>query len=118
MEEEKNIDIQQEQAPFEEIEGCHRRKVAIDLIKANIFAVVIMCVVGIVLTALFFLIWHDRRPIRESTASLGPATPAEVGRASASAFFGNTSHPIAIATSPCAYVLTSWRASCRASWWV
>ena len=65
MEEEKNIDIQQEQAPFEEIEGCRRRKVAIDLIKANIFAVVIMCVVGIVLTALFFLIWHDRRPIRE-----------------------------------------------------
>ena len=47
------------------MEGRSRRKVAIDLIKANIFAVVIMCVVGIVLTALFFLIWQDRRPIRE-----------------------------------------------------
>ncbi len=50
-------------ASCEEVEGRNRRKVAIDLMKANIFAVVIMCVVGIVLVALFFLIWHDRRPI-------------------------------------------------------
>jgi hypothetical protein len=63
MEEKNRIETPQDMASCEEVEGRNRRKVAIDLMKANIFAVVIMCVVGIVLVALFFLIWHDRRPI-------------------------------------------------------
>lgn len=63
MEEKNRIETPQDMASCEEVEGRNRRKVAIDLMKANIFAVVIMCVVGILLVALFFLIWHDRRPI-------------------------------------------------------
>ena len=65
MEDKNQTNVPQDQAPCEEIEGRSRRKVAIDLIKANIFAVVIMLVVGIALLVLFFLIWHDRRPIGE-----------------------------------------------------
>lgn len=63
MEEKNRVETPQDVASYEAVEGRNRRKVAIDLIKANIFAVVIMCVVGIVFVLLFFLIWHGRRPI-------------------------------------------------------
>ena len=39
------------------------RKVAIDLGKANLFAVAIMAVSAVVLLVPFFLIWHDRKSI-------------------------------------------------------
>ena len=41
------------------------RKVAIDLVKANIFAVVIMVVAAIVFLVPFFRIWKDKKPISE-----------------------------------------------------
>ena len=41
----------------------NRRKVSIDLVKANIFAIVIMIVAAIVLLVPFFLIWEGRKPM-------------------------------------------------------
>ena len=41
------------------------RKVAIDLGKANVFAIVIMVVSAVVLLVPFFLIWHGRKDIVE-----------------------------------------------------
>lgn len=40
-----------------------RRKVAIDIVKANWFAMAIMAVSAIVFLVPFFLIWHSRKPI-------------------------------------------------------
>ena len=39
------------------------RKVAIDIVKANIFACVILVVVAIVFLVPFFWIWKDRKTI-------------------------------------------------------
>jgi len=44
----------------QEVKG---RKVAIDIVKANIFAVVIMVVAAIVFLVPFFRIWKDKKPI-------------------------------------------------------
>ena len=41
------------------------RKVAIDIVKANVFAVVIIVVSAILFLVPFFLIWKDRKPISE-----------------------------------------------------
>lgn len=41
------------------------RKVAIDIVKANGFALAIMAVSAVVLLVLFFLIWHDRKSMVE-----------------------------------------------------
>ena len=41
------------------------RKVAIDIVKANVFAVVIMVVAAVVFLVPFFLIWKDRKPVSE-----------------------------------------------------
>ena len=53
------------------IEGIDEkgRKVAIDLLKANIFAVAIMIVAAIVLIVPFFLIWGGRKPTMELIGS-------------------------------------------------
>ena len=53
---------------MEEIKG---RKVAIDIVKANVFAVVIMVVAAIVFLIPFFLIWKDRKPIGELFGGFG-----------------------------------------------
>jgi hypothetical protein len=45
------------------------RKVAIDIVKANIFAVAIMIVAAIVLLVPFFLIWGGRKPMMEMLGS-------------------------------------------------
>ena len=45
------------------------RKVAIDIVKANIFAVVIMVVAAIVLLEPFYLIWGGRKPMMEMLGS-------------------------------------------------
>ena len=45
------------------------RKVAIDIVKANIFAVAIMIVAAIVLLVPFFLIWAGRKPMMEMLGS-------------------------------------------------
>ena len=47
------------------------RKVAIDIVKANVFAVVIMVVAAIVFLIPFFLIWKDRKPIGELFGGFG-----------------------------------------------
>ena len=39
------------------------RKVAIDIVKANVFAVVIMVISAILFLVPFFLIWKDRKPM-------------------------------------------------------
>jgi len=52
---------------MEEIKG---RKVAIDIVKANVFAVVIMVVAAVVFLVPFFLIWKDRKPISELLGGL------------------------------------------------
>ena len=41
------------------------RKVSIDIIKANVFAVVLMTVLGIAFLVLFILIWKGRKPTDE-----------------------------------------------------
>ena len=43
----------------------NRRKVSIDIVKANIFAVAIMVIAAIVLLVPFFLIWGGRKPMME-----------------------------------------------------
>ena len=43
----------------------NRRKVSIDIVKANIFAVAIMVVAAIVPLVPFFLIWGGRKPTVE-----------------------------------------------------
>ena len=43
----------------------NRRKVSIDIVKANIFAVAIMVIAAIVLLVPFFLIWGGRKPTME-----------------------------------------------------
>ena len=53
---------------MEEIKG---RKVAIDIVKANVFAVVIMLVAAIVFLIPFFLIWKDKKPISELFGGFG-----------------------------------------------
>ena len=53
---------------MEEIKG---RKVAIDIVKANVFAVVIMVVAAVAFLIPFFLIWKDRKPISELFGGLG-----------------------------------------------
>lgn len=53
---------------MEEIKG---RKVAIDIVKANVFAVVIMVVAAVVFLVPFFLIWKDRKPISELLGGFG-----------------------------------------------
>ena len=45
------------------------RKVAIDIVKANIFAIVIMVVAAIVLLEPFYLIWGGRKPMLEMLGS-------------------------------------------------
>ena len=45
------------------------RKVAIDIVKANIFAIVIMVVAAIVLLEPFYLIWGGRKPMMEMLGS-------------------------------------------------
>ena len=46
-------------------------KVAIDIVKANIFAVVIMVVAAIVFLVPFFWIWKDKKPIGELLGGFG-----------------------------------------------
>ena len=52
----------------QEVKG---RKVAIDIVKANIFAVVIMVVAAIVFLVLFFWIWAGKKPISELLGGFG-----------------------------------------------
>ena len=47
------------------------RKVAIDIVKANIFAVVIMAVAAIVFLVPFFWIWAGKKPISELLGGFG-----------------------------------------------
>ena len=47
------------------------RKVAIDIVKANIFACVILVVVAIVFLVPFFWIWKDRKTIGELLGGFG-----------------------------------------------
>ena len=47
------------------------RKVTIDIVKANIFAVVIMVVAAIVFLVPFFWIWKDKKPISELLGGFG-----------------------------------------------
>ena len=47
------------------------RKVAIDIVKANIFAVVIMVVAAIVFLVPFFWIWAGKKPIGELLGGIG-----------------------------------------------
>ena len=47
------------------------RKVAIDIVKANIFAVVIMVVSAIVFLVPFFWIWAEKKPIGELLGGIG-----------------------------------------------
>ena len=51
-----------------EIKG---RKVAIDIVKANIFAIVIMMVAAIVFLVPFFWIWADKKPVGELLGGIG-----------------------------------------------
>lgn len=50
----------------QEVKG---RKVAIDLVKANVFALLLMVVSAIILLVPFFLIWGGRKPTDELTGS-------------------------------------------------
>jgi hypothetical protein len=52
----------------QEVKG---RMVAIDIVKANIFAVVIMVVAAIVFLVPFFWIWKDKKPIDELLGGFG-----------------------------------------------
>ena len=52
----------------QEVKG---RKVAIDIVKANIFAVVIMVVAAIVFLVPFFWIWKDKKPTSELLGGFG-----------------------------------------------
>lgn len=45
--------------------NSRQRKVSIDIVKANLFAVVIMAVSAVVFLFIFFWIWKDRKPIGE-----------------------------------------------------
>ena len=47
------------------------RKVAIDIVKANIFAVAIMVVAAIVFLVPFFWLWKDKKPISELLGGFG-----------------------------------------------
>ena len=47
------------------------RKVSIDIVKANIFACVILVVSAIVFLAPFFWIWKDRKTISELLGGFG-----------------------------------------------
>ena len=47
------------------------KKVAIDIVKANIFAVVIMVVAAIVFLVPFFWIWAGKKPIGELLGGFG-----------------------------------------------
>lgn len=65
MEEQKTTSSQQD-CTFDELtEGRNRRMVTIDLVKANLFAVFIMCAAAMLLLVPFVLIWNDRRPVDE-----------------------------------------------------
>ena len=55
--------------PFDSQDGY--RKVAIDIVKANVFAVVIMVVAAVVFLVPFFLIWKGRKPIDELLGGFG-----------------------------------------------
>jgi len=63
MEEQKEQGLLTPDTVSEEIEGRKRRKVAIDLLKANVFAIVIMVVACVVLIVPFFFLWKGKRPI-------------------------------------------------------
>ena len=52
------------------------RKVAIDIVKANKFAVIIMVVVAIVFFVPFFMIWRDTKPIGELFCGFGDTSLA------------------------------------------
>ena len=47
------------------------RKVSIDIVKANIFACVILVVSTIILLVPFVLIWKDKKPISELIGGMG-----------------------------------------------
>lgn len=51
-----------------ESKGC---KVTIDLVKANIFSIVILVVAAIAFLIPYFLIWKDRKPITEIVGGFG-----------------------------------------------
>ena len=55
--------------PFDSQDGY--RKVGIDIVKANVFAVVIMVVAAVVFLVPFFLIWKGRKPIDELLGGSG-----------------------------------------------
>ena len=44
---------------MEELEGKSRRKVAIDIVKANLFAIGLFLAAAVVFLIPYFLIWHD-----------------------------------------------------------
>lgn len=47
------------------------RKVAINIVKANVFGVIIMVISAIVFLATFFLIWKDKKPVSELFGGFG-----------------------------------------------
>ena len=47
------------------------RKVAIDIVKTNIFAIVIMVVAAIVFLVPFFWIWAGKKPVSELLGGIG-----------------------------------------------
>ena len=47
------------------------RKVVIDIVKANIFAIVIMVVTAIIFLVPFFWIWNDKKPMNELIGGFG-----------------------------------------------
>ena len=59
------------QKNFMTMEETKGRKVAIDIAKANVFAVVLMVVTAIVFFVPYYLIWKDEKPIGELSFDLG-----------------------------------------------
>ena len=64
----KSFSDLQDNMEEQEVKG---RKVAIDIVKANIFAVVIMVVAAIVFLVPFFWIWAGKKPIGELVGGFG-----------------------------------------------
>ena len=64
----KSFSDLQDNMEEQEVKG---RKVAIDIVKANIFAVVIMVVAAIVFLVPFFWIWAGKKPIGELLGGFG-----------------------------------------------
>ena len=84
-----------------EIKG---RKVAIDIVKANIFAIVIMVVAAIVFLILFFWIWAGKKPVSELLGGFG-----DWGTAFILMFVGNVVHELIHGLTWACYAKSGWK---------